>query len=210
LSEVQTEIERRCQEGDDEFYRIAAERLEQDAAQLPPNEPVGVFALTPEQIGKLKDRELTSVYGRYQSQLAVHRDTFGNPNEIKDWMARGVVEGWRSKVERVLRLLAGEMLRRDLSPAASERNVFSPASRNWYESSPEIVRRRQIVLKNPKFSAKKLCKLFDSERIPVPEGWEKKYGVTTWLSAYGNPKSKPLVQKIISTDKRAVKQSGRS
>jgi hypothetical protein len=75
----------------------------------------------------------------------------------------------------------------------------------WYETDPDILRRRQVVLKNLRMSAKSLCKLFDNVNppIPLPRDWPAELGVKTWSEAYANPKGRNRVQKIISTDKRA-------
>jgi len=72
----------------------------------------------------------------------------------------------------------------------------------WYQSSPDIVRRRQIVLKNLGLPAKSLCKLFQIQRVAIPQQWEQRYGVTSWEEAYKHKKAKALVQKMISTDKK--------
>jgi hypothetical protein len=84
----------------------------------------------------------------------------------------------------------------------SEKTSGSSTSTKWYESSIDVLKRRQIVLKNPKVPAQALCKAFDSQRIPLPPGWEDKYRVTTWVEAYKAEKARPAIQRIISTDKR--------
>lgn len=73
---------------------------------------------------------------------------------------------------------------------------------NWYESSPDVVKRRQIVLRNPKLPGASFVKLFDRERIPLPSTWEKKLGVTSWVEAYKNRHTRGLIQKMISTDRQ--------
>jgi hypothetical protein len=74
-------------------------------------------------------------------------------------------------------------------------------SAKWYESSPEVLQRRQIVLKNPGLSAKSFCKLFDNQRISLPSGWEDKFTVTTWVEAYKIGRARANIQRIISTDR---------
>ena len=78
----------------------------------------------------------------------------------------------------------------------------TPPDNKWYESRPATVRRRQIVLNNPHFSAQSLCKLFDYERIALPDNWEKKFNVTTWMEAHKDKKVRSLIQKMVSTDKK--------
>ena len=77
-----------------------------------------------------------------------------------------------------------------------------PTAQKWYQSSKEVLARRQIVLKNPGLHGDRLCKLFDNERIPLPERWESKYDVTTWAEAYKIKKARAAIQRIISTDKK--------
>jgi hypothetical protein len=72
----------------------------------------------------------------------------------------------------------------------------------WYDSSRDVVQRRQIVLKNPNFSAKSLCKVFDQSDIPLPERWFEEFHVTKWADAYERPKSRARIQRIISTDRK--------
>jgi hypothetical protein len=84
--------------------------------------------------------------------------------------------------------------------------------RNWYDSSPDTLRRRQIVLKYPRMSAKSLCKLFDNSSPPItlPRDWVAELGVKTWSQAYTNPKGSNRIQKIISKDKRLGERHSRS
>jgi hypothetical protein len=77
----------------------------------------------------------------------------------------------------------------------------------WYESDPKVLRRRQIVLRNPHWSARQYCNLFDSpsdvgNNVPLPTDWEEKYGVTSWKEAYKNPETRPLIQKMVASDKK--------
>jgi hypothetical protein len=85
------------------------------------------------------------------------------------------------------------------------------ASRKWYDSNPDTLRRRQSVLKNPRMAAKSLCNLFDRlvPPIPLPRDWRAELGVKTWSEAYAHPTGRNRVQKIVSTDKREKKKSGR-
>ena len=85
--------------------------------------------------------------------------------------------------------------------SAESKPINAKSNQPWYESSPDILRRRQIVLKNPTFPSKSFCKLFDTEGIPLPADWEQKFSVTTWLEAYKNKKARALIQKLVSTDK---------
>lgn len=77
--------------------------------------------------------------------------------------------------------------------------------RKWFETAPETLDRRQIVLRNPKMHSKSLCKLFDSTTppIPLPHDWRAKLSVSTWSEAYSNPTGRKRIQKIICTDRRA-------
>lgn len=72
----------------------------------------------------------------------------------------------------------------------------------WYESSPDVLRRRQIVLKNAHLSAASLCNVFDARSVPLPNSWEEKYNVVSWKDAYKSRGTRPLVQKMIASDKK--------
>ena len=76
------------------------------------------------------------------------------------------------------------------------------SSQPWYESSADILHRRQIVLRNPRFSSESLCRVFDTQRIPLPAKWEQRFGVVQWSEAYKNKKARALIQKLVSTDKK--------
>jgi hypothetical protein len=77
----------------------------------------------------------------------------------------------------------------------------------WFESNPDTVRRRQIVLKNPRMPSKSLCKVFDRATPPIPllRDWQAELAVDTWSEAYENRVGRKRVQKIICTDRRAGK-----
>jgi len=83
---------------------------------------------------------------------------------------------------------------------AATPQVYGPRSK-WYESSPGVLKRRQIVLKNPGLNAQSCCKLFDSERIGLPSSWENELNLTTWGAAYKDKKGRARIQRIISTDR---------
>jgi len=91
------------------------------------------------------------------------------------------------------------------APAVAPRK--SGVDGKWFDSDPDILRRRQIVLKNPGMPAKSLCKLFDSVNtpIPLPRDWRAELRVDTWCGAYANRTGRKRIQKIISTDRRAGK-----
>ena len=88
--------------------------------------------------------------------------------------------------------------------AEKESPQTSPARSKWFESSPDILKRRQLVLKNPRFSARQYCKVFDECRIPLPSPWEEELGVSTWVEAYKTKKGRPRIQRIISEDKKCA------
>ena len=72
------------------------------------------------------------------------------------------------------------------------------------DSSPGVVMRRTIVHQNVNLSSSELCRRFDFEDVPVPSGWSEKYEVKNWQAAYRNEECRPLVQKMISDDKKRV------
>jgi hypothetical protein len=82
----------------------------------------------------------------------------------------------------------------------------SSVCRNWFNSDPDTVRRRQIVLKNPKMRSESLCRVFDKtlSPIPLPRDWSAELDVRTWSEAYKNETGRKRIQKIISTDRKAV------
>ncbi len=66
------------------------------------------------------------------------------------------------------------------------------------------VGRRLVVLSNfikeagERPTDKDVCKRWDLESIPVPEGWREKFNVTSWMQAYITRRTNGLVHKTIS------------
>jgi hypothetical protein len=102
----------------------------------------------------------------------------------------------RLPLDEEMKVLQIEKLKMDL--ARSQERQHGNDRSPWYNSNPEIIKRRQIVLKNSKMVHKSLCKLFDHERIAVPPDWEKQ----KWVEAYADKNLRQRIHKIISTDKR--------
>jgi hypothetical protein len=94
-----------------------------------------------------------------------------------------------------------ELVKRGESLTQIRQEVSPNTKKRWYESSQDIVRRRQIVLRNPELQARKLCRVFDTERIPLPGKWENELGVTTWSRAYQNRRGRGRIDKIIHDDR---------
>ena len=76
--------------------------------------------------------------------------------------------------------------------------------RSKWDSYPDAKRRLTIVLTN-QLSAEEFCKAFDEARIGFPPGWEHKYGVTTWVEAYAEPKARGAIDRLISDDRHRRK-----
>jgi hypothetical protein len=95
--------------------------------------------------------------------------------------------------------------------SVSVKIAATATSREWYDSDPDTLRRRQAVLKNSRMAAKRLCNVFDHLLPPLPllRDWSTELSVKTWSEAYANPTGRKRIQKIISTDKRAKKKSVR-
>lgn len=126
----------------------------------------------------------------------------------KNWRSKEM-PAYRREVERKVQLEAeierlSAPLQRDNVKGGVSQHRTETGSR-WYESTLEVLRRRQIVLRNPEMADKSLCKVFDTlldpPPIPLPERWEKDYSVTTWVQAYSVPKLRQRIHKIISTDR---------
>ncbi len=110
------------------------------------------------------------------------------------------MEWWKGEARRYLaeqKKHAAIIIRNDarIKPPNAQR------PKEWYDSTQDLVKRRQIVLKTPKLTAKKFCPVFDANRIPLPEGWEEEFGIRTWVEAYNKPKARNRIMRIISTDK---------
>lgn len=99
--------------------------------------------------------------------------------------------------EEEIKVLEVERLQLEIARMREQQGKSAPPKdTEWYKSNPDTIRRRQIVLKNPRMKHKSLCKLFDAERIGVPNGWEKR----TWVEAYGDKKLRQRIHKTICTD----------
>jgi hypothetical protein len=103
----------------------------------------------------------------------------------------------RAKIEQK------QVLQRELAHLRELSEGQKRSKPKWYESPPEITKRRQTVLKNASLTALRFCSVFDSEGIELPGKWEMKFGVTTWTEAYKNKKARANIQRIISEDKKA-------
>ena len=115
-----------------------------------------------------------------------------------------VAESKPSTVETTKNLMATNSSE-SVASAQDSALVRTPKAR-WYASKPEILNRRRIALNNPKMSAKSLCNVFDGNKLPIPAHWEEKFGVMDWKSAYKNSQVRPMVDRIISTDRRSEKK----
>jgi len=71
--------------------------------------------------------------------------------------------------------------------------------------SPQLALRRAIVARNPKMSTADLCKRFDFDSAPLPEGWRELYDVKNWVSAWNNPTLRGLINSIVSKDRHLAK-----
>lgn len=80
--------------------------------------------------------------------------------------------------------------------------VPAPSVTHPLDARPDVVKRRAIIHQNRELSVRDLCARFDFESIPIPESWSAKYNVGNWGEAYRDNKCRPLVYKLMSTDKR--------
>jgi hypothetical protein len=68
------------------------------------------------------------------------------------------------------------------------------------DADPDVVKRRAIVKQNPELSARRLCGLFDDERIPLPKSMQ---GATSWVSAYTKSKKfRHAIDAMIYRDRK--------
>jgi hypothetical protein len=85
-------------------------------------------------------------------------------------------------------------------PHLAEGGHQAKRRRNKWDSYSDAKRRRTIVQANRELGVEDFCKAFDEARIGLPPGWDEKYNVTTWIDAYGIPKARRAMSRIISTD----------
>lgn len=128
-------------------------------------------------------------------------DAFPEFEEIRNTDPASPEEDKLARTEERIRELKLELVRRGESLTQIRQEVSPNTKKRWYESSQDIVRRRQIVLRNPELQARKLCRVFDTERIPLPGKWENELGVTTWSKAYQNRRGRGRIDKIIHDDR---------
>jgi hypothetical protein len=204
IAEIEAEIERRAAEGDPALLGMAAKRLESDTALLPPTEPEWASTLTPEAISRFSNRDLEAAYKKAQSDLELHRKTYGEPSEIKDPtkidIKRTAVVNWRTKAEQVLESLGGEMLRRGLQTSRLAHSARSDRPQRG-RVGPGRAARQAIVGANANLSDEDICRRLDLEVIRPPEVWQ---GVSTWVQAYRSPLYRQKVHVILSKDRRAT------
>ena len=89
---------------------------------------------------------------------------------------------------------------------AKEDCVPSPALQNQIrhplDAPPDVAKRRAVVRRCRNLKGLGLCKRFDLEHVLLPSHWLERYGVSDWRSAYRQPKTRALIQTIISKDKQ--------
>jgi hypothetical protein len=73
------------------------------------------------------------------------------------------------------------------------------------DSKPDVVKRRAIVRQHMGLSTADLCKIFDFEEVPLPNGWNEKYNVRTWKLAYQEGECRRLIFKLVSVDKQKAR-----
>lgn len=118
------------------------------------------------------------------------------------WKDRTMPAFGRTVESKQCKERALERLRHQAGSQKSKDSGSGDSKQSWYKSSPDILNRRQIILKNRGLSAQKLCKVFDGRRVPLPSGWEEEFKVTEWFAAYRNPTLRARIQRIISTDRK--------
>jgi hypothetical protein len=71
-----------------------------------------------------------------------------------------------------------------------------------------VLVRNLCIIRNQHLPGEEICKRLDLDLAPfggrslgLPENWERKYEVKTYLEAYRHPQCKALVQKLISVAK---------
>lgn len=211
IKEVKAEVDRRICQNDPEMDAIGAEDLRAGELRLVPPLPTEIESVTPEHAATLKDREVIARLEEYKRMLEFDIQTYPELTDVQDWLAHGMLKQRREKLEAAIRCLAHEMMRRGLVPKRAGSSVEvrgqvkEPSRSGWYESHPDVLRRRQIVLKNPSMRAKSLCTVFDraDPPIPLPGDWSAEFRVGTWFGAYKNKKGRGRILKIISTDRHS-------
>jgi len=101
-----------------------------------------------------------------------------------------------------LRTARAELVRAMESHQSQKGRKESSSSARWFDSHPDVLRRRQIVLTNPNLSALDLCRRFDLENIPLVSGWENELNKPTWVEAYKKEMLRARIQRITSTDRK--------
>ncbi len=196
-------------EGDPELLTIEAKVFAADAARLPPTEPVGASALTPEATQALNDHDLRTAFEQMKSELELHHQAYGEigDNEIVGGVAkldfrRTAIERFRSKGNEVLQALASEMLRRGMSSAHPA--TSGPSHATGRKESGDVAKRRAIVRGARSLSDEDICKRLDMDSVSVPDNWEN---VQTWSEALRSPQYRSNVHTILSKDRSHRRRS---
>jgi hypothetical protein len=212
----------------EKLYKIHNDVWKEQPMELTPEFPRAVYTenILPE-IDKARDfgnAILRKIPFKYAALFNLPFDyTEADWREAQDWLR----STWRQKVE-----VDAEEIRHWLATRRSRsRRVRPPGKRRWetttlkkrkkprrarsragttliphpLDSRPNIAKRRAIVRQNLNLSAAKLCKRFDDEGVPLPEGWDVKHDVKQWWPAYLKSECRPLIFKLISVDKRKVR-----
>ena len=77
----------------------------------------------------------------------------------------------------------------------------APSQAKQKDPEPDIVKRRAIVKQNHGVTARGMCELFDSNKIPLPRRMAE---ARTWVTAYMSDAHRPAIDTLIYRDRQKV------
>lgn len=146
---------------------------------------------------KRKELELTHWESSDSWARATGREIITGSLEAEKTRELGRLRYEREKINLRLRELAR---RKTTSVPTSSKG---PLSRNPLDiHNKSILARMAVIRQTRNLPHRDVCKRLDFDGVQPPESWRRKYNVENWVQAYRNEYCQPLVQKLISTDRR--------
>src|SRR5579862_1421357 len=122
--EVSKNITRRAKAGDPEAcaalieqtLRIHADAIQAQNATLPKPDFEWFRRIEGLELERLADEKLRSLQNTLAHQLLIHRQTYGDPRKIKNWVKQNWAEQFQLKLKNLLNAVNEEIMLRGLGP----------------------------------------------------------------------------------------------
>lgn len=204
-ADADRELKRRARADDEKAVVFCTDRFAKDSAPL-------IEATMPEvpaNLGQLTNEKLDQIADKVERLITRFTEFYPNLDGKQSQSVREVLDAHQRSVraERARRGPPPLPVPIEVSPRltdvdAEKKEPARKIAEKRYEPSPNVWQRRQIVRQNSKFTALRLCEVFDSLGPCLPRDWGNEFKVSSSAEAYRIPKARPRIHRIISTDRK--------